>query len=227
MPMSVELTLYQTKASGPLMPTSIAIVLDRLGTITRGRSPRAAMRGGHLRVALDLSLDDAACAAVPLEFAGQGQRLRGMARGPSAVLLHWTFHTIAAALKCTLQEPPRDAGIGPDAGAFHDAALAYLEAYERAVNADRERHGQTVDPEDAAGGGDFLEWLAGEEHIALRTDEQATGARASLSASLPMRDVGALYEALLDSDAVDDVFMSETELVSLLDRFRARTIARR
>ena len=95
-----------------------------------------------------------------------------------------------------------------------EAAVAYLAAYEADVEATRRKQGD----DDGEG---FLAWLVREEHIAL-----AEGAGA-LGAELPMQDARALYEMLLESDEVDDVFVSERELSSLLGRYNARMTATR
>jgi hypothetical protein len=87
-----------------------------------------------------------------------------------------------------------------------------VDGYEALVLASRARKG------DGGGEGDgraFLAWLAREEHVAL-----ADGAD-ELGETLPLDDAEALYERLLESDAVDDVFVSERELARLLARFRA------
>jgi hypothetical protein len=65
-------------------------------------------------------------------------------------------------------------------------------------------------------GREFIDWLAREEHIALASTDDAFGKE------LPLDDATALYEILLDSDAIDDVFVSERELTMLLARYRAR-----
>ena len=205
------------------MPTTLTPTLERLGRATRG--PRLAMRGRHLWVASDLSVDDGACAAFALTFEGQGSRLRGTARGPSIAVLRWTFHTLAVALKCTLHDESASEPITPAPDVYRSAAVTYLEGYERDIVDARARRAHGIDAEDgdARLGQELLEWLAREEQIAL-----ASGANlASLGASLPLNDASALYELLLESDDVEDVFVSETEFSALLDRFRSRITPRR
>jgi hypothetical protein len=212
--MAIDLTLLQTHASGPHLPTKLAHALTLLATRkTTEPTPKAAMHGHELRVALEGSLDDASCCAFLLDFGAQGARVRGTAHGPSAPALAWTLHTLAAALKCTLHDAEANADIPPAPAAYRAAAAAYLARYEDEVQATRSGD----EEEDAAA---FLDWLAREEHIAIAPDGIA-GITAS-TASLSLEDASALYEMLLESNAVEDVFVSESELTSLLGRFRAR-----
>lgn len=208
--MTLDLTLLQTTASGPLLPTKLAQAFALLGTRKSGvPTPKAAMHGHELCVALDGSPDDAVACGFLLDFAAQGARVRGAAHGPSAPALAWALHTLAAALKCTLHDGIANADAAPVPDAYRAAAVAYLTGYEAEVRATRE-----ADDEDAAAA--FLDWLAREEHVALGGDVS------ELAAELPMDDASALYEMLLESDDVDDVFVSESELAALLARFRAR-----
>lgn len=211
--MSMELTLEQTTASGPLVPARFAQSLSQLAkvsSLTRAPAPRGAMHGQELWLSLSLALDDAACAAFMLDFAGQGKRVKGTAHGPSAALFQWAFHALAASTKCTLVDVERGEHVAPDPDAYRDAAIAYLTDYEAGVRTSRRAQ------DDEEDGMAFLVWLAREEHIALADDGGALGV------SLPMDDAAALYEMLLESDVVEDVFVSERELASLLGRFRAR-----
>lgn len=203
-----ELTLQQTTASGPLVPsrfTQALAVLAKLGT-----TPRATMHGQELRLAVALSLDDDACAAFLLDFAAQGGRVRGTARGPSSDLLIWAFHTLAASLRCTLTDAEQPGAIEPSPEEHRARALSYLTSYEADVRAYRQK--QNDDDDGVA----FLDWLAREQLVALAVDSAAIGT------TLPMDDGPALYERLLESEGVEDVFISERELGSLLSRFRAR-----
>lgn len=207
-----ELILHQTSTSGPLVPsrfTEVFALLAKLGTM-----PRATMRGQELRLAVALSLEDDACAAFLLDFPAQGRRVRGTARGPCSDLLVWAFHRLAASLRCRLTDAD-DREIEPAPDEHHAKALAYLAAYEADVRAHRRRLDDDEDDGIA-----FLAWLAREELVALATDAAAVGP------GLPMHDVPALYERLLESDAVEDVFVSERELGWLAARFRARRAAR-
>ena len=211
--MTLDLTLLQTNASGPLVPARLSQTLELLTTRpSTAPTPKAGMHGHELRLALDGSLDHAACSAFLLDFAAQGARVRGTAHGPSANALEWALHLLAATLKCTLHDGVTNAEISPEPASRHAAATAYLSSYETDVRTTR---AQDEENDGAA----FLQWLAREEHIALaETDEEVE----ELGPALPFEDPSALYEMLLDSDAIDDVFVSESELASLLGRFRAR-----
>ncbi|MBX3214146.1 MAG: hypothetical protein KF850_19080 [Labilithrix sp.] len=216
--MSTQLTLQETNASGGLLPATFAQVLSRLANVHAATpTPRGVMYGQELRLALGLSPNDPACAAFLLDFAGQGRRVKGAAHGPSAALLTWAFHALARSLRCTLLDANVGREIEASPEARRAAAVAYLTAYEADVLASRTRR---ADAEDGAA---FLAWLAREEHVALTADDAE--AVEALGAALPMRDAPALYELLLESDAVEDVFISERELASLLTRFEARTAA--
>lgn len=214
--MSTQLTLQQTNASGSLLPATFAQALSRLANVHASTpTPRGVMYGQELRLALGLSSTDPACAAFLLDFAGQGRRVTGSAHGPSAALLTWAFHVLARSLRCTLLDATVGQEIASTPEAHRAAAVDYLTAYEADVQASRTRR---ADDEDGAV---FLAWLAWEEHIVLTADD--AGAVQALGAALPMGDAPALYELLLESEAVEDVFVSERELASLLTRFAART----
>lgn len=207
--MSIELTLESSNASGPLTPARFAQVLavrGKVGGALEARTPKATMRGQDLRVAIDLDLADGASVGFLLDFAGQGARVHGNARGPSAAALTWLFHVLAASLKCRLRDSLAAADIEPSPDAHRMAATAYLDGYEAGVK--KARRAGTVD---AAA---FVAWLVDEELVALAGD--------AFDADVPMDDATALYEHLIESDAIDDVFVSERELSTLLVRFRAR-----
>ncbi|WP_146654421.1 hypothetical protein [Labilithrix luteola] len=224
---SVELALKQNYASGPLLPTRFGTTLGVLEKTSFGQGPRGTMRGQDLRLALTLSLDDDACVAFALDFARQGAVVTGTAHGPSAPLLRWALHALATALKCTLHDAELGEDVTPDADAHRAGAIAYLTAYESDVKASRKQHLLRRRSERAGDGAEtstegaeLLAWLAKEEHIAL--SDSADDLRA-LADQLPLEDPAGLYEMLIDTDAVDDVFVSEKELKSLVARFRART----
>ena len=88
-----------------LLPARVLQVFARVS------APRVTMRGQELRLARALSLDDAACAGFVLDFVGQGARVVASAHGPSASLLGWALHTIAASTKSSLEEDGVAAGI--------------------------------------------------------------------------------------------------------------------
>lgn len=197
--MTTDLILEQTSVR--LLP---ALLTTAFAKPSPG-APRGAMHGQELWLALTLSLDDAACAAFMLDFVGQGRRVKASARGPSTALLVWAFHALAASLGCALLE--NDARVTPTPDVHRDTAIAYLTAYEADVRATRRAR-----DEDPRG---FLSWLAHEEHIVLAGEPPS---------DLPMDDPAALYELLLECDAIEDVFVSERELTSLLGRYRARLV---
>ncbi len=212
-PMTAHMTLEKSGASGPLLPATLTRAL------VKQTAPRATLRGQVLRIASALTLDDDACAAFMLDFPAQGDRVRGGANGPSAALFVWAFHVLAETLDCTLLD-----GASPDGGVVEAApgehraaAMAYLTRHEAEVLEARRA------PEIGIAPRAFLAWLAREEHIALASPEGADVD--ALAGSLPMKDAGALYEMLLESDVVDDVFVSERELVTALERFLARVPA--
>src|SRR5262249_9439866 len=154
------------------------------------------------RLARSLDVGDAACAGFVLDFAAQGARVHGSARGPSAALLAWALHGIAEKLGCLLEEG--DARITPAPALV--GATPHPPSYEGLVLATRSGH---RDPGPDA----FVRWLAREEHVALAGDAHF--------ADLRLDDAEALYEQLLDNEAVDEVFVSERELARLLARFKA------
>jgi len=201
--MAKELGL-RSSTRGVLVPTKLAQALDTAAKQSPS-APRGRMRGQELRLARSLDLDDAACAGFVLAFVGQGVSVTGTAYGPSAVLLEWALHAIASVLRCELLEDDAPISAAPDVR--RAAAIAYLDGYEAEVRAARREAGE-ID------GGAFVKWLAREEQIALTPN-------ASFE-ELPMDDPERLYEHLLESEGVEEVFVSERELVRLQLRFVAR-----
>jgi hypothetical protein len=205
--MATELTLRQTSASGPLIPSRCTQAFGLMAKLSPSL-PRGAMRGQELRLALALPLDDDACAAFLLDFAGQGARIEAAWHGPSAALLAWALHALAATLKCDLVVGGAGAGkAAPEPESHRAAAVGYLEAYEADVRASRKQK-KDLD------GNAFVAWLALEEHVALGE----TGG----FADLPLDDAPRLYEMLLESDGIEDIFVGERQLTRLLAQFKAR-----
>src|SRR5262249_3538729 len=137
-----------------------------------------------------------------LDFVGQGARVEVTANGASATLLIWAFHALASDAKADLVAPNAD----------RRAAMEYLAAYEKDVVATRDA-GLNLDGEA------FVAWLVREEALAL-------GGPPGEFADLPLEDASSTYERLLDSDTVEDLFVSERELIRLLQRFLARQLPR-
>jgi len=188
-------------------------VLAKVSGALGARGPKATMHGQEIRLAVDLLLDDGACSGFLLDFAAQGARVRGTAHGPSSAALLWAFHTLAQTLKCRLSDTDSGADIDIAPDAHRAAATAYLQSYDAEVLSDRrKRAGHEPD------GHAFVAWLAREEHIALASPAIDVGP------DLPLDDASAVYDVLFNSDAVDDVFVSERELITLLARYRARTL---
>lgn len=209
----VAITLHATHASGSLTPAVLGGALARMQK-ARPSDPRGLMRGQVLRLARALPLEDPACVELQLDVAAQGARVRGTARGPRRDLLVWAFHALARELRCRLVVED-EGDIEVDPARVLDAANAYLESAEADVRAERERGTVREGPAEAKA---FVAWLAAEGEVEPAGDPEV----ARLAETLPMDDHEALYEALLESDAIEDVFASESEMKSLLARFRAR-----
>lgn len=189
---TVEPKLVRTSASGDLLPARLTPILGRWS------SPRAKLRGQELRIANKLSLDEDACAGFVLDFAAQGGRIEATAHGASAPLLTWALHEIGVTVKAEL--------VGDAVSADREAAMRYLDDYEAWVDGVR---GTELD------GDGLVKRLAQEELIVV-------GETASDHfAELPLDDAARTYEALLEDDAIEDIFVSERELSRLLSRFRA------
>jgi hypothetical protein len=196
--------LRQTNASGLLLPARLEQAFALVAKLSAS-APRVAIRGQELRLTRALSFDDGACTGFVLAFLAQGARVEATAHGLSSSLLAWAFHALAEAMKCELVE---DGAASTPLPETHRArAFAYLEAYEADVIAARAER-RVVDARA------FVAWLALEEHVAV--------ADLAAFADWPLDDAARFYEMLLDSDAVEDVFVSERELTRLLARFRAR-----
>lgn len=191
--MATSFLIEQSTKSGRLLPALFAEVLAKLPEV------RGTMKGQELRLALELELDDEACAGWILDFAGQGARVEGSVTGPSAAALALALEFIAKQLDCKL-------AIDGDEISSADG-VAYLETYEADVFDLRDN------PDDLDGDA-FVAWLVREEGIALQRDQDFS--------TLPLDDPPAVYETLLDAESVDDIFVSERELARMLAKFRAR-----
>jgi hypothetical protein len=202
--------LEKTTASGLLVPARLAQALVQLAK-GPGKTPRGSMHGQELRLGLTLEPNDAAAAAFMLDIVGQGRRVTAAANGPSAALLAWAFHALATSLKCTLLDGEGESAIVPAPDDHREAAIAYLTAYESEVHAARRG-------EEEERGADLLAWLAREGHLLLAQ-------KGAVDIDELLDQPAALYELLLESDAIDDVFVSERELGWLVARYRARYVA--
>lgn len=191
--MATSFLIEQSSKSGRLLPALFAEVLAKLP------KPRGTMHGQELRLALDLALDDPACAGWVLDFAGQGARVEASVTGPSAAALALALAFIVKRLGCELV-------VDGDETSSEDG-VAYLETYEADVQDGR------GNPDDIDGDA-FVAWLVREESIALQRDQDFS--------TLPLDDAPAVYETLLDAESVDDIFISERELARMLAKFRAR-----
>ena len=229
--MTVDLALVSTKLSGSLTPTRLGTVL---GSASVSAPFQAGMRGHYLRFGHALSLDDEASAAIATSFEQQGARVRGSAHGPSSALLVWGFHAIAAEVGCELFDTSTDRPVKPQPAAHEARAAQYLETYERDVGGDRAKGAARAaasdeDDDDSAPqapsqdsapkstrGAEFLAWLVREEHLALLGDA------AGLAAFLPLENAETAYEQILESEDVDDIFVSESEFRALLKQWLAR-----
>lgn len=203
----IELTLHHTHASGRLLPARFAQVFALVAK-TSPAAPRGTIHGQELLLGVALHPEDGAAAGFPLEFLGQGARVKASARGPSAALLTWAMHALAAQVRGRLVDEADGAEVAAEPDRHRDAALAYLEVYEADVLATRRSRAE-------ADGAGFVAWLAREELL----EPAPAGA---LGTPLPLDDAAALYELLLESEAIEDVFVSERELTRLLERYRAR-----
>jgi hypothetical protein len=136
-------------------------------------------------------------------------------------MLYWCLHALAARLGCELYDPQEGESQAPNHEPFLAAATALVTEHENGVFADE----PYVEPGSAGASNEtnegdkllvgFLESLVAAEQLLL------AGAADELKYLAPQLKAPAeLYEALLDSPLVDDVFVSESEFVRSLSEYR-------
>jgi hypothetical protein len=225
MTMSTDLRLRRRADGAPLTPKNVELAFAE---ISRASELRVALAANVVRFRIALDEDDPEVAAIRIAFSRSGDALSGSASGRGAPLLYWSFHRLAAQLGCELEDPQADDAGGvvtPDADRYFAEARALIAGHEEDVMQGREEEdeveGDEEEEDDDDGEEDQIRAFVGDlvrtGKVLLVSDEAAEYAVWSGM----MEDPEALYEAIIESDAVDEVFLSESEFTDLLRKFHA------
>ncbi|RYZ06766.1 MAG: hypothetical protein EOO73_14540 [Myxococcales bacterium] len=224
--MSTDLILQRT-ATGPGIDRES--VSQALAAISAAEGLRCQLAEDQLSILIGLSLPpgDARSAGVAVSYAADGSELVARTHSGSGALLYWCLHALAAKLGCGLFDPQTGGRPQPNSQGFFAEAKAQVMSLEKdiaaeSLNSDEEGDTEADVAADAASAAaqllvGFLRSLVDAEQLALTADAR------ELSHLAPqLKDPSALYEALLDSPLVEDIFLSESELVRALAKYRRR-----
>jgi hypothetical protein len=217
--MSTDLVLRPMPGGPTLTKARIAGALLAISTET-GLRFLLAPTATAIHVRARLRDDDELGASVSVHFASNGSKVTGTTRGAGGALLSYCFGAIAIELGCELFDPQEGATIraGGDERLL-DAAKQVVADHEESVLADR-----SYDGGEGAGEGDardgevarFLAQLAADEKVLLSPGKSDELEELEALADDPEQ----LYERLLDSPAVEEVFLGEREFLGAFRRFR-------
>jgi hypothetical protein len=190
------------------------VVSQALEALSRESELRTWLGQGVIHFAIDLPKGDEDCAAVEVTLAKNGSRLSAKA---GSALMSWCVHALGAALDAEVDDPSDDV---PDLATLRSRAIAALRAHEREVLEDR-----AFDTEDddagAAESGEEDSLLSFFASLVEKNELLIAGPMGELADLGVLADKPAdLYEALLDHDSVEDVFLSEAEFIDRLRKFR-------
>jgi len=217
--LSVDLVLKPAPGGPSIDPESVAQALSAIST-PDGLKCALGMEGLTIRIGVLLPTTDAGTARVAVSFKARGQGLTASTGGGGSSLLYWCVHALAAQLSCKLFDPQAGKTLTPNAAPFLTSAKALVAASEEQVLAER-AYAQDLQSNAASNAVDaaqaligFLDGLVVAEQLSLNAP---AGDLTQLSAHL--QDPSGLYEALMDSPLVDDVFLSESQFVRSLARY--------
>lgn len=171
-------------------------------------------KGDTLLCRIDLAEGDPALAALRVSITPR--RIQGETKGGAAALLYWCFHGLAAQMSCDLVDPQEDAGkpVSPSPARFFEEASRVVREHEQEIVAERPHAG-----EPAAGASRTVAAFLAE---LVRTGALVLASR-DVSAFEGLRhldgDPEDLYEELLDSEAVEELFLSGREFEAQLKAF--------
>jgi hypothetical protein len=217
-PVSTDLVLKWGKTGETLNPASVQRALTAISS--SGTIKCALTSDNLIRFGMQMPVTDARCVAVEVSFSRGGKSLTASSHGGRWPMLEWCLHALAAQLGAQLFDPQDGNVIPPDSQARLAKAKALLEAHEAEARAD-EPHDGPEEPLDADDASSllvaFLESLVASEQLSLAAAPNDFGHLAS-----QLNEPSALYEALLDSPLVDEVFASESQFVRALAEYRTR-----
>lgn len=192
---------------------------DALEQISRASPLKIALgkKGDALLCRLDLAEGDPDTAALRISFTSR--RVQGETRRGAAALLYWCFHRLAAQLSGDLVDPQEDErrAVSPSPERFFEEACRVVREHEREVMAGRPYAGGGGEPpaEGTRTVADFLAELVRSGKLVLATRD--------VSAFLGLRHLDGepedLYEELLESEAVEELFLSGREFEAQLKAF--------
>jgi hypothetical protein len=223
--MSTDLLLRQRAKGTPLNVTNIKYALV---DISKDSELEASLEKNAIRVCHRLEHDDPNVATIGVSFSHAGNTLTGTSRGRGTPVLHWCFHRLASMLGCAIEDPLTGAEVkGPNPEDFLEEAMSVIEAHETEVLSTRRSRPPPADvdldldeddldeddedDEDAIEDADgvlreFLEHMVRADKLLLASPEFEDLQELRAVAD----DPEALYEAILDSEEVEDVFVSES-----------------
>lgn len=219
--MSTDLVLKRAATGVSINRTNVARALAEIST-PDGLKCGLAADGLAIHIGVSLPATDSRRAGFTVSFTRGGRELVASARSGNGPLLCWCIHMLAAQLGCALFDPQAGELVTPNGQPFLAQAQSLLAEYESDLLAQEPYAG----PPDADAAGEanevsqlligFLESLVAAEQLSLTT------AASELVHLVPqLKEPSDLYEALLDSPQVDDVFLSESEFVRALAKYRA------
>ncbi len=219
--MSTDLVLKRTVGGVSLNRTNVARALAEIST-PDGLKCGLATDGSSVLIGVSLPTADPRSSGFQVSFTNGGRKLVGSTRGGGGPLLFWCFHALAARLGSELFDPQTGAQLTPNDEPFLAAATAQVTANESDILANEPYVGP--DDETAANVADaasqlligFLESLVAEEQLSLTASARELGHLAP-----QLNDPGELYETLLESPLVDEVFLSESQFVRSLAKYRS------
>lgn len=174
-----------------------------------------------VHIAEALPLTDSRCAGIQVSFKAGGRELVGTARRGGISLLYWCFHELAKQLQCQLFDPQAGERLNPDSQPFLEGAQALVAANESDILL-QPPHAESDDEDESSKAAaasqllvGFFESLVAAEQLSLTCEASELGHLAP-----QLKDPSELYETLLDSPLVDDVFLGESAFVRALTKFR-------
>lgn len=192
---------------------------DALDEISRVSPLKVSLgkKGDSLLCRLALAEGDPEAAALRISFSSR--RVQGETRGGAAALLYWCFHSLAARLSCDLVDLQEDArrAVSPSPERFFEDACRVVREHEREVLADRAYAGDGGDSpaEGTRTVADFLVELVKSGKLVLSAgDVSALQGLQHID-----RDPEDLYEELLESEDVEELFLSGREFEAQLKAF--------
>jgi hypothetical protein len=217
--MSTDLVLRRTETGVSLNRTNVARALGEI--CTDGLKCGLSDDKLSIRIGVSLAVTDPRCSGIEVSFTSGGRKLTGTTRRGGGPLLYWCLHALAARLGCELFDPQEGKLVAPNSEQFLAAAKAQVTANESDLLADE----PYVEPPDTAASSEgtdgsqlligFLDSLIAAEQLSL------TGAVTDLGQLASQLDEPSeLYETLLDSPLVDEVFVSESQFVHSLAAYR-------